>query len=101
MPDFINIVDFDVGYREINDKLAIDVEDEDLCACDSLNANQRAAFDEIMRYLDDNQGGVFFIHGPGGISKTYLYKALLAKVRSHGLIALATASSGVAANNFP
>ena len=35
------------------------------------------------------------------IGKTYLYKALLAKVRSMNLIALATASSGSAANNMP
>ncbi|KAK9058181.1 hypothetical protein SSX86_023021 [Deinandra increscens subsp. villosa] len=39
--------------------------------------------------------------GPGGTGKTYLYKALLAEVRSRGLIALATASSGAAANNMP
>lgn len=31
----------------------------------------------------------------------FLYKALLAEVRSQGLIAVATASSGVAANNLP
>ncbi|KAJ9541417.1 hypothetical protein OSB04_027923 [Centaurea solstitialis] len=41
------------------------------------------------------------LHGPGGTGKTFLYKALLANVRSRGLIALATASSGVAANNMP
>ncbi|XP_023746696.1 uncharacterized protein LOC111894837 [Lactuca sativa] len=32
--------------------------------------------------------------------KTFLYKALLVEVRSHGHIALATTSSGVAANNM-
>ncbi|KAI7743226.1 hypothetical protein M8C21_009806, partial [Ambrosia artemisiifolia] len=32
--------------------------------------------------------------GPGGTGKTFLYKALLAEVRSRGQIALATASSG-------
>ncbi|GJY81685.1 ATP-dependent DNA helicase PIF1-like protein [Tanacetum coccineum] len=37
---------------------------------------------------------VFFIDGPRGSGKTFLYKALLATVRSRGLIALATASSG-------
>ena len=44
---------------------------------------------------------MFFIDGPGGTGKTFLYKALLANIRSRGLIALATASSGVAANNMP
>ena len=54
-----------------------------------------------MRHMDGNLPGVFFIDGPGGTGKTFLYKALLAEVRSRGLIALATASSGAAANNMP
>ncbi|XP_069144585.1 uncharacterized protein [Solanum lycopersicum] len=40
----------------------------------------------------------FFIDGPGGTGKTFLYRALLAAVRTKGFIALATASSGVAAS---
>ena len=48
-----------------------------------------------------NDSGVeqraFFIDGPGGTGKTYLYNILLAKVRSQRHIALATASSGIAA----
>nr|GEU68471.1 ATP-dependent DNA helicase PIF1-like [Tanacetum cinerariifolium] len=38
--------------------------------------------------------------GPGGTRKRFLYKALLANVWSRSLIALATASSGAAANNM-
>ncbi|XP_022891621.1 uncharacterized protein LOC111406425 [Olea europaea var. sylvestris] len=37
----------------------------------------------------------------GGSGKTFLYKALLAAVRSRQLIALATASSGVVASSLP
>ena len=44
---------------------------------------------------------VFFVDGPGGTGKTYLYKALLAKVRSLGEIAIATATSGIAASIMP
>ncbi|XP_030479392.1 uncharacterized protein LOC115696639 [Cannabis sativa] len=40
------------------------------------------------------------LDGPGGTGKTFLYKALLAKIRSTNLVALATASSGVAASFF-
>lgn len=40
---------------------------------------------------------VFFVDGPGGTGKTFLYNLLLAKVRSEGEIALAVASSGIAA----
>jgi len=41
---------------------------------------------------------VFFIDGPGGTEKTYFYRALLAKTRSMGQIAIATATSGIAAS---
>nr|GEX62219.1 ATP-dependent DNA helicase PIF1-like [Tanacetum cinerariifolium] len=41
-----------------------------------------------------------FIDGPGGTGKTFLYKALLANVRSCRLIVLSTASLGAAANNM-
>jgi ATP-dependent DNA helicase PIF1 len=41
------------------------------------------------------------VDGPGGTSKTFLYKALLARVRSEGLIAIATATSGIAASILP
>ena len=58
-------------------------------------------FDEIMMHVDNDLPGVFFIDGPGGTGKTFLYIALLAEIRSRGLIALATASSGAAANNMP
>ncbi|KAL0305019.1 UNVERIFIED_CONTAM: hypothetical protein Scaly_2999400 [Sesamum calycinum] len=42
-----------------------------------------------------------FIDGPGGSGKTFLYRALLADVRSKGYIALAVATSGVAAALLP
>ena len=43
------------------------------------------------------QKNVFFVDGPGGTGKTFLYKGLLAQVRSQGHVALAVASSGIAA----
>jgi hypothetical protein len=39
--------------------------------------------------------------GPGGAGKTYLYKALLMKIRSQNKIVVATATSGVAASILP
>ncbi|KAL4564801.1 hypothetical protein LXL04_028872 [Taraxacum kok-saghyz] len=62
---------------------------------------QSRVFREIMRHVSTDCAQVFFIDGPGGTGKTYLYKALLATIRKSGHIALATASSGVAANNMP
>ena len=40
---------------------------------------------------------MFFVDGPGGTGKTFLYSVLLAAVRSRGDVALAAASSGIAA----
>ena len=67
----------------------------------NLNKEQRTAYDEILATIDSKTGGIFFIDGPGGTGKTFLYRALLATVREQGKIALATATSGVAASIMP
>jgi len=61
------------------------------------NQEQRHALDTIICALDANAGGIFFIDGPGGTGKTFVENLLLAYVRSKGHIALAVASSGIAA----
>ncbi|XP_024963960.1 uncharacterized protein LOC112504257 [Cynara cardunculus var. scolymus] len=88
-------------FREVEEECSIVVEDEHLRPRDSLNFDQKYAYDEIMRHVDEDCPGVFFIDGPGGTEKNFLYKALLANIRSRGLIALATTSLGVATNNMP
>ncbi|CAB4425285.1 unnamed protein product [Rhizophagus irregularis] len=62
-----------------------------------LNNDQRAIYDAVMQEIEHTDGMCFFVDGPGGTGKTFLYNTLLASVRSHGKIALAVASSGVAA----
>nr|XP_043615700.1 ATP-dependent DNA helicase PIF1-like [Erigeron canadensis] len=89
------------GFREVLEESSLGVEIKHLCARESLNADQKAAYDEIISRVDNNLPGVFFIDGPGGTGKTFLYNALLVEVRSHGLIALASATSGAVANNMP
>ncbi|KAM6547757.1 hypothetical protein CsatB_019433 [Cannabis sativa] len=54
-----------------------------------------------MEHISSNKAQAFFVDGPGGTGKTFLYRALLATVRSRNLVALATASSGVAASILP
>jgi hypothetical protein len=54
-----------------------------------------------MNYVEKKVGQVFFVNGLGRTSKTYFYKALLAKVHSMNLIAIATATSGIAASIVP
>jgi len=87
--------------RDIREEQNVRVDQEDLNTYNSLNKEQRAGFDEIMHHVIDRKSQVFFIDGPRGTGKTFLYKALLAKVRSEGLIAIATATSGIAASLLP
>nr|KAJ0203108.1 hypothetical protein LSAT_V11C500246880 [Lactuca sativa] len=102
LPKINQNVDLEFGvFREVQEECSIVLKHEHLQARDSLNPEQKFAYDEIMRHVHNDIPGVFFIDGPGGTGKTFLYKALLANIRSCGHIALATASSGVAANNMP
>ncbi|XP_042479690.1 ATP-dependent DNA helicase pfh1-like [Macadamia integrifolia] len=87
--------------REIVDEFFIKVPLEDYDATNKLKPEQYNADNEILNQVNDNQSGIFFIDGPGGTGKTFLYRALLATIRSKNQIALATATSGVAVAIMP
>ncbi|KAH0693612.1 hypothetical protein KY285_020709 [Solanum tuberosum] len=74
---------------------------EDAAAESKLNQQQKQAFNTILQRVNSETEGLFFVDGPGGTGKTFLYRALLANVRSKGTIALACATSGVAAALLP
>ncbi|XP_066333795.1 uncharacterized protein [Miscanthus floridulus] len=86
---------------EIFEETSIEANRDDVALSDTLNEEQWATYDEIMSSVDTEHGGVFFVEGPGGTGKTYLYKALLATICSQKKIAMATATSGVAASIMP
>ena len=65
------------------------------------NAGQQFAITAVTNAVDRHTGQHFFLDGPGGTGKTFVERACLAYVRSHGAIALAVASSGVAALLLP
>nr|GEY78910.1 hypothetical protein [Tanacetum cinerariifolium] len=96
----IDVRSYAFGFHEVHEECSIVIQEDDILARHSLNSDQKNAYDAIMRHVGDDSPGVFFIDGHGGTGKTFLYKALLATVRSRGLIALATASPGAAANNM-
>ena len=62
-----------------------------------LTSEQRAIYLEICTQVESGSGGVLFLDAPGGTGKTFLLNLLLTKVRSGKKIALAVASSGIAA----
>ena len=68
---------------------------------DKLQADQRRAYDAITDNVSLETGDLFFLDAPGGTGKTFLNTLLLANVRQHRHIALAVASSGVAATLLP
>lgn len=59
--------------------------------------DQHHVYEHVSEKIDNNTDGVIFIDAPGGTGKTFLLNILFATVRSAGKIALATASSGIAA----
>ncbi|CAB3232544.1 unnamed protein product [Arctia plantaginis] len=50
-----------------------------------------------MKAIDDGNGGLYFLDAPGGTGKTFLMSVVLATVRARSNIAVAVASSGIAA----
>uniref|UniRef100_A0A453RUC7 ATP-dependent DNA helicase n=1 Tax=Aegilops tauschii subsp. strangulata TaxID=200361 RepID=A0A453RUC7_AEGTS len=86
---------------EVTEERQVKVDQEHLDLFSCLNNEQLAGFNDIMDHVTNQKSQIFFVDGPGGTGKTYLYKALLAKVRSMGLIAIATATSGIAASIMP
>lgn len=88
-------------YRELTEEQNLGFDEDHLKIIDTLNTEQRAGFDEILNHVMSKKARVFFVDGPGGTGKTYLYKALIAKIRSMDLIAVATATSGIAASIMP
>ncbi|KAL7163626.1 hypothetical protein ACSBR2_039695 [Camellia fascicularis] len=83
--------------REIEEEMNIVVFEADFLSIFLLSSEQKVTFDKILDRVFSENEGWFFIDGPGGTVKTFLYKALLATIRSKNYIALAT-TSGVAAS---
>ncbi len=67
----------------------------------SNNAEQYAAFKEITELiLNNDQKFVkcFFLDGPAGSGKTYLYNTIIRYLTSHGKKVLAHATTGIASD---
>ncbi|GFT98902.1 ATP-dependent DNA helicase [Trichonephila clavipes] len=62
-----------------------------------LVLEQRTAYDTIINAIANKSCGLYFLDAPGGTGKTFLISIILATIRSQNNIALAIASSGIAA----
>jgi hypothetical protein len=68
-----------------------------------FNDSQRMVFDRIIAAIPGSslEAKIFFVDGPGGTGKTFLFSKLLQYVRQSNNIAIAVASSGAAATLLP
>ncbi|XP_050897566.1 uncharacterized protein LOC127104426 [Lathyrus oleraceus] len=96
-----NTIDRGVVPSIIQEELAEDIPNEDIESVAKLNNDQMIAFNTIMNVIVQKYSGVFFVDGPGGTGKTFLYRTLMEILRSRGEIVLATTSSGIAATLLP
>nr|XP_016488730.1 PREDICTED: ATP-dependent DNA helicase pfh1-like [Nicotiana tabacum]XP_016488737.1 PREDICTED: ATP-dependent DNA helicase pfh1-like [Nicotiana tabacum]XP_016488744.1 PREDICTED: ATP-dependent DNA helicase pfh1-like [Nicotiana tabacum]XP_016488752.1 PREDICTED: ATP-dependent DNA helicase pfh1-like [Nicotiana tabacum]XP_016488760.1 PREDICTED: ATP-dependent DNA helicase pfh1-like [Nicotiana tabacum]XP_016488767.1 PREDICTED: ATP-dependent DNA helicase pfh1-like [Nicotiana tabacum]XP_016488777.1 PR len=87
--------------KEIFFERNITVTEEELLLRQKLNHEQQISYNVIIDRISLNRAGAFFVEVQEEQVKTFLYRALLATVRSKGFIALATATSGVAASILP
>ena len=62
-----------------------------------LVKDQRAAYKAILDLVNRKTGGIVFLDAPGGTGKTFVINLILAKIRQQSKIAIAVASSGIAA----
>ncbi|XP_021773626.1 uncharacterized protein LOC110737597 [Chenopodium quinoa] len=86
--------DIEKGMKEIEE------ERKEINAVNLLNNEQKIAYNKIYNRVLDNKPTAFFVDGPGGTKKTFLYSTLLANVRAKGMIVLAVASSGTTSSGL-
>ncbi|XP_071939902.1 uncharacterized protein [Coffea arabica] len=101
VPDDLLFTDHERLTKEIESERNIPFIDDDLLTVYQLNAGQQTAYNAIMTDIFSPDGKSFFVDGPGGTGKTFMYRALLVTLRTQGHIALAVASFGIAASILP
>jgi hypothetical protein len=100
MPQFVENWGGNLGNHLIVEQLDYDREEQAQFAehdIARLTLDQQAAFEKITSAITSQSGQTFFLHGPGGTGKTFLYNTLCYHLRSQTKIVLCVASSGIAA----
>ena len=90
-------------FREVDyDKEELAVQARDLQ--EHLTADQRDVYNAVLQLVAQGitsngmgSSNIIFLDAPGGTGKSFVINAILKHIRSEGKIALATASSGIAA----
>jgi hypothetical protein len=87
--------------REVREKYSLGVNEIDLRGVHNLKPEHLSGYMKIIDHVINRKGRVFFVDGLRGTGKTFLYGCLIATIRSKGLIAVATTTSGIAASIMP
>ncbi|XP_050211524.1 uncharacterized protein LOC126661705 [Mercurialis annua] len=66
-----------------------------------LNADQQAIYDTVINYVKEKKGKLIFVYGHGGTGKTFLWRAIIHRIRCESKIVLPVATSGIAALLLP
>ncbi|CAF2154317.1 unnamed protein product [Brassica napus] len=67
----------------------------------AMNEDQRTIYSAVIDSVDNQSGQLFFVYGAGGTGKTFLYRTIIAKLRSVGKVVIPVASAGIAALLLP
>lgn len=65
-----------------------------------LNEDQNKVYEAVLNSVNNNSGKIFFLYGPGGTGKTFVYNTIINKLRSEKIV-IPVASSGIAALLLP
>ncbi|XP_038678376.1 uncharacterized protein LOC119979819 [Tripterygium wilfordii] len=99
-----HIRDQQLSNTMLREELTYDINELLLCANNmeqQLNIEQRNIYDAILNAVYAEKRGFFFLYGHGGTGKTFVYKAIISRLRSAGRTVLAVASSGIASLLLP
>ena len=70
---------------------------------ETLSAQQRIVYEAVLTAINmkNVSAKCFFVDGPGGTGKTYIYKSLIYKLKSENKMFVATATTGIASLLLP
>ena len=67
----------------------------------TINEDQKKIYNAVIDSVDKQAGKLFFLYGAGGTGKTYVYRTIIARLRSIGKLVIHVASAGIAALLLP
>jgi len=94
----------DLNNKLLREELNYDInklKEESTKLIQNLNQEQQFIYQQILGSLNQQKDNLFFIYGHGGTGKTYLWNAIITKIRSNNEIILAVASSEIASLLLP